>query len=305
MIEVQQLVYEYPGKRALEGVTFHIPEGEVTALVGPNGAGKSTLLRCIAGLDEPFSGQVLVDGVDVTEAPRTVHRMLGYLSDFFGVYNELTVHQCLELAARMHQLEPPLIAGRIDWVVALLGLEPYLATHAGSLSRGWRQRLGMAQAMIHRPRLLLLDEPASGLDPEARVAISALFRQLHAEGMTLVVSSHILMELEDYCTSMLVLREGRVVDHRAYRADAGTQVLEIRFSGDPALVESVVKPWPGVSKMEQDGQKICAHFDGDEKAQQALLKALITRGVMVTGFSLQPLKLQDVYLEHAEQRHAH
>ena len=192
---VAGLRFEYPGVRALDDVTFSLARGSVTALVGPNGAGKSTLLRCMAGLDAPVVGAIRIDGVDVLESPREAHRKLGYLSDFFGVYAALTVRQCLAHAAAIHgDRDAPL---DVERTAARLGLADRLDAAAGTLSRGLRQRLAIGQAIIHSPRLLLLDEPAAGLDPEARAALAALFRDLRSDGMTLVVSSHILSELEE------------------------------------------------------------------------------------------------------------
>ena len=215
MIDISQLVFEYPGHRALDGVSLRIAEGSVTALVGPNGAGKSTLLRCIAGLEQPLSGQIQVKGISVTDQPREVHRHLGYLSDFFGLYDRLSVQRCLEYSALAMGLPQRQAAGRAEEVAAQLGLGELLQRCPTELSRGQRQRVAIGQAIVHQPGVLLLDEPASGLDPEARGSLSQLFRQLQAQGMTLVVSSHILSELDEYCTHILSIRNGRIESHEA------------------------------------------------------------------------------------------
>lgn len=218
MIRVEGLVFDYPGHRALHGISLHIQPGTVTALVGPNGAGKSTLLRCLAGLDEPLAGQLTVAGIDVQEHPRKVHKKLGYLSDFFGLYQQLTVQQCLHYAATAQGLSDAQARQRVQTVATQLGLNKKLSSLASNLSRGQRQRLAIGQAIVHEPQVLLLDEPASGLDPEARSNLSHLFRQLHAQGMTLVVSSHILSELDEYCTHILSIREGRITSHNSLSA---------------------------------------------------------------------------------------
>ena len=215
MIDISQLVFEYPGHRALDGVSLRIAEGSVTALVGPNGAGKSTLLRCIAGLEQPLSGRIQVKGISVTDEPREVHRHLGYLSDFFGLYDRLSVQRCLEYSALAMGLPQRQAAGRAEEVAAQLGLGELLQRCPTELSRGQRQRVAIGQAIVHQPGVLLLDEPASGLDPEARGSLSQLFRQLQAQGMTLVVSSHILSELDEYCTHILSIRNGRIESHEA------------------------------------------------------------------------------------------
>ena len=218
MIEVQNLIVDYPGHRALHGISLHIAAGTVTALVGPNGAGKSTLLRCMTGLESPLAGSVQVAGVDVQEDPRRAHQHMGYLSDFFGLYETLSVAQCLQYAAKSQGLSRQTAIQRVHAVAEQLALSDKLGNATRNLSRGQRQRVAIGQAIIHQPQVLLLDEPASGLDPEARSSLSALFRQLHAQGMTLVVSSHILSELDEYCTHILSIREGRISSHEALNA---------------------------------------------------------------------------------------
>jgi len=304
MIVVEHLVYEYPGKRALDDVSFSIAPGTITALVGPNGSGKTTLLRCIAALDEPFSGRIIVHGIDLSEQPREVHRHLGYLSDFFGVYEDLTVRQCLSFAARVHGYSPQEIRARVQWVIDLLELGAYAEQPAGVLSRGWKQRLGIAQSVIHRPKLLLLDEPASGLDPEARIALSGILRQLQAEGMTLVVSSHILAELEDYCTDMLVLRDGKVLHHQAARAEnlASTRRVSVVCLN---AIEKAVACFASdsmVSALAQDGTQVTFDYTGDDARLAALLNTLIQDGVLISRFTADAPRLQDVYLSLGTDR---
>ena len=187
VLEVAALNFEYPGKRALTDVNFTLEHGAVLALVGPNGAGKTTLMRSIAGLDDPMSGSITLDGVDVIAEPREAYRKLGYLSDFFGLYSALTVRQSLLHAAGMRALDEATQQAAMLRTAERLDLTSRLDARTDTLSRGWRQRVAIGQAMVHSPQVLLLDEPAAGLDPEARIGLSALFRQLRAEGMTLIV----------------------------------------------------------------------------------------------------------------------
>ncbi|MXN27706.1 ABC transporter ATP-binding protein [Delftia sp. CH05] len=245
MIKVSQLVFEYPGHRALDGVSVHIAAGTVTALVGPNGAGKSTLMRCIAGLDQPLSGQVQVHGIAVQEQPREVHRHLGYLSDFFGLYDRLSVRRCLQYAALSMGVLPSEAPQRVAHVAGQLGLADLLERLPTELSRGQRQRVAIGQAIVHQPRVLLLDEPASGLDPEARASLSRLMRALQAQGMTLIVSSHILSELDEYCTHILSLRGGRVESHEALHG--GIKAPAAGGDAPLALYALELAPPPGAS----------------------------------------------------------
>jgi len=295
---VEGLRFEYPGVRALDDVSFTLASGTVTALVGPNGAGKSTLLRCMAGLETPIAGRIAIDGVDVLEAPRAAHRRLGYLSDFFGVYEALTVRQCLAHAAAIHQDAGA--GGEVQRTAARLGLADRLDAAAGSLSRGLRQRLAIGQAIIHAPRLLLLDEPAAGLDPEARAALAILFRELQAAGMTLVVSSHILAELEEYSTHMLVLRAGRIVEQREVGAGsaggAPSRRLRVRLAAPDARLAARLATAHGVAALEAHEAEAAFEFAGDLAQQAALVRELVTEGYAIASVEEARASLQDSYL---------
>src|SRR5258706_4950232 len=197
MIEIRDLVFEYPGHRALAGVTLNIVKGSITALVGPNGAGKTTLLRCMAALETPYAGSVTIDGLDTREAPRAIHAGLGYLPDFFGLYDALSVRRCLHYAARAHGIAAQAAAGAAQAAAARVGLSDRMEQAAGALSRGLRQRLAIAQTIVHQPKVLLLDEPAAGLDPKARRDLFPLLLFLRGNGMDLGVAFHILGALGD------------------------------------------------------------------------------------------------------------
>jgi len=294
---VDALAYEYPGVRALDGVSFALESGTVTALVGPNGAGKTTLLRCLAGLDSPLEGRIAVAGVDVLESPREAHRHLGYLSDFFGVYESLTVAQCLHHAGAIQGVAAAALPAAVEGTAKRLGLADRLAQAAGTLSRGLRQRLAIGQALIHGPRLLLLDEPAAGLDPEARHALAGLFRSLQSEGMTLVVSSHILAELDEYSTHMLVLREGRVVEHRALAPAGGDGRRRIRVrlaapvDGLRERLEAL-----GIAPGAAEENAVVIEGPADDAGRAALLAKLVGAGLAVAEFAEVRENLHDSYL---------
>ena len=302
MIHIENLFYEYPGKRALNNINVDIKRGSITALVGPNGAGKSTLLRCISGLEEPFSGKVFVDGIDVAENPRIVHTKLGYLSDFFGLYSDLTVKQSLIFIAKLHQIPEEKIIGQIAWVENILELTAYMDNRTNTLSRGWRQRVGIAQAIIHNPSLLLLDEPASGLDPEARILLSSLLINLQKHGMTLVVSSHILAELEDYCTEMLILRDGNVVTQRSSTAESKEYLIEIKFIDFASQYLDRLKDRTNVSQVSLYENIISFYFSGDEKESADILKELILSGAIISSFAANRQKMQDIYMSLSNER---
>jgi len=299
MIEISGLTFDYPGHRALNDVTLTVAGGSVTALVGPNGAGKTTLMRCIAGLETPLTGHITVGGTDVIEQPRDVHRIMGYLSDFFGLYQDLTVAQCLEYAAAAQGLPDDEMHDAIRLTAERLDLSDRLHQTSGSLSRGLRQRVAIGQAIIHHPKVLLLDEPASGLDPEARASLAALFRQLQADGMTLLVSSHILAELDEYSTHMLALRDGRILENRELKP-AHSPDTHRRLHLDLAHPDARLPVWLGayaqVTLKAVTETRAEFDFHGDLSAQAALLKAMIHEGFSVSSLAPHKENLQQSYL---------
>ena len=323
VLEVSALNFEYPGKRALTDVSFALPHGAVLALVGPNGAGKTTLMRSIAGLDEPMSGSITLDGVDVIAEPREAYRKLGYLSDFFGLYGALTVRQSLLHAAGMHALDAAQQTAAVALTAQRLELTSRLDARTDTLSRGWRQRVAIGQAMVHAPQVLLLDEPAAGLDPEARIGLSSLFRQLRAEGMTLIVSSHILAELDQYSSHMLAIKDGRVVEFRALEATLETGVtLRVVLAQAPAdevalrallaahgvsglhhaaavtadaAAAQVIEDSPG-NPATRAAWSVQGGFKGSAVDQAMLLKALVGADLQVMEFSIVRENLHESYL---------
>jgi ABC-2 type transport system ATP-binding protein len=296
MIEAHHVTFEYPGVRALDDVGFSLPPRSITALVGPNGAGKTTLLRCLAALEEPLAGEIRVDGVDVRRNPRLCHQRIGYLSDFFGLYDELTARRCLLYAAGARGIPPPERDAAVARAAARLDLAALLDARTGELSRGQRQRVAIAQAILHEPRVLLLDEPAAGLDPDARHALSALFRALEAQGMTLLVSSHILAELDEYCSHILILRQGRIVEHRALGELAGPRrTLRLALAAPVPDLAAALGALPGVGAPEVAGLEARFEFAGDDAAQHALLRRCLELGWPVCALAEEKTNLQEVY----------
>jgi ABC-2 type transport system ATP-binding protein len=299
MIEVEHLIFDYPGHRALDDVSFAIAPQTITALVGPNGAGKTTLLRCLVALDRPGAGRVMLEEIDVHEAPRDAHKRMAFLPDFFGVYDDLTVRQCLEHRARAHDVPRERRPDAIQRAAERLGVADRMRDYAGTLSRGLKQRLAIAQAIIHEPRVALLDEPAAGLDPEARYSLAAVFRELRADGMTLIVSSHILAELEDYSTHLLAIRDGRIVDLRALQqveTDEAPLAMQLRLATADQRIGALLANVAGVSDVAVDTLLVRFSLAGGAQAQHALLKRLIDEGLPVAEFAPVQSTLQDSYL---------
>jgi ABC-2 type transport system ATP-binding protein len=299
IIEVSGLNFEYPGKIALQDVSFTIEPKTITALVGPNGAGKTTLMSCLAALAQPVSGKIHIGGISVLDEPRRCHKMLGYLPDFFGLYDELTVKQCLTYVALSQKLSAFIIEKTVAQTAKRVGIEEHLNKKAGALSRGLRQSLAIGQAIIHDPELLLLDEPASGLDPEARHNLSNLLQTLQREGKTIVVSSHILSELEDYSTHMLVIRDGKSLGY--------SKIGEIKLSQKKKMILTLtetaakfaerLRQFDSVENLTDEAARIEFDFDDDPQTRRDLLKRLVNEDFPVCGFTEKEVDLQEIYID--------
>ena len=302
MIEVRDLVYEYPNKRALDGVSLTVAPKTITALVGPNGAGKTTLLRCLAALEPPYSGTVTIDGLDTRDAPRQIHERLGYLPDFYGLYDELTVRRVLTYAAWSHGLAPALAVPAVEKAAARVALVDRLETKAGELSRGLRQRLAIGQAIVHEPKVLLLDEPAAGLDPQARRDLSTLLLQLRDAGMTLVVSSHILAELEDYCSTMIIVDGGHVVGGKPIKVRDDERP---RYLVELATARSDLKQFllaAGIDVIETGDHHGLFTFTRNPSARAKLIRDLVKAGFDVASFSESTRAIEDTYFSQVRDK---
>jgi ABC-2 type transport system ATP-binding protein len=302
IVSVQHLNFEYPDKKALDDVSFEIGEGAITALVGPNGAGKTTLLRCMAALIKPISGTVTINGIDAIENPREAHRQIGYLSDNFGLYDQLTVRQSLQFTAFSRIGNEFQVEEAIQKAIQRSGVESFLNKKIGTLSRGMRQRVGIAQAIVHEPKVLLLDEPASGLDPEARYSLSTLLRELRDCGMVIIVSSHILAELEDYSTGMLIIEEGRVAEHKML-SSVLTQMkqLAVKFTVDAEPLTGIISGWDGVSEVVSQGNEILLKLNDEVMSKGDLLKKLIANDMPVEEVAEAKADLQEIYIKTVQE----
>jgi ABC-2 type transport system ATP-binding protein len=300
MIRVRHLIFDYPGHRALDDVSFEIKPGTITALVGPNGAGKSTLMRVCSGLERPFAGKVFLQDLDVHEDPREAHRRMGYLPDLFGLYDEMTVRQCLEYRAAAQGVDGRRRGAAVERAAQRMEIADRMKQKAGELSRGLRQRLAIAQATIHNPSFVMLDEPASGLDPEARIGLAGALKALCAEGMTIIVSSHILAELDDYSTHILMIRDGRIVEHApigAMETDAADRVtISIELAMPDSRLAAILGAVPGIVIERADERGALLTSKGGAATRQALLKGLVDAGLPVIGFAAEKPRIQDTYL---------
>lgn len=296
MINVQHLDFYYGNTQALYDVSVELPQGSITGLIGPNGAGKSTLMRCMAGLEIPTSGDVLLDGLPILDNPRDSFSKLGYLPDFFGLPDGLSVNQCLTYAAKSRGIPDARLPDLLLETVRLLNLEHKLYAKVSDLSRGQKQRVGIGQVIIHRPKFLLLDEPASGLDPEARHELSLLLLKLKDEGMSILVSSHILSELDEYCSHMLVIKGGRVQAFQSVNDDVNEdQTVSLQFVGLDESIFERIRNTEGVKQAEWNNHAVTVILDAGEEARAALLRKLFEQNLPLSEASVIKASLLNSY----------
>ncbi|MDA3797472.1 MAG: ABC transporter ATP-binding protein [Kiritimatiellae bacterium] len=307
MIKVQELIYDYPGTRALDKISLEIQEATITALVGPNGAGKTTLLKCISGLEKPFSGYITVDGIDVIRNPRDCHKVIAFLPDFFGLYESLTVRQVLMFFAAAAGLKNEAILEAVYRTAELLWLTKLLDTGIKELSRGMKQRVAIAQAVVKQPKILLLDEPASGLDPGARNELSSVFKQLKAEGMTLIVSSHILAELEEYADSLMIINKGQVVK-AGENIEKESITVSISTIDSSEKLNQIVKATEYVENVKEYDSNLIVELSGGKEQAADLLKTAIRENCEIYNYQIIEKDMQSEYmkaikLEKGENNH--
>jgi ABC-2 type transport system ATP-binding protein len=301
MIAVEGLTKVYGSRTALDHVSFEVPKGEIFGFVGPNGAGKTTTLRILAALLEPTSGRALVDGADVIEHPDLVHDRLGYMPDFFGVYDQLTASEYLDFYAACYRQPRARRKKVADDLLELVGLSDRRDQAVDTLSRGLKQRLCLARALVHDPTVLLLDEPASGLDPRARVEMREILKELQTMGKTIVISSHILPELTELCSMIGIIDQGRMratgpVQDVIRQLTAGRR-LRITVLGQKEEAVAVLKPLAAIHDVMMVNGAVEAQYDGDDAAAAGILQALTAAGIKVSGFSQLDGGLEDAFMK--------
>ena len=301
MITVEGLTKIYGDRTALDHVSFEVPKGEIFGFVGPNGAGKTTTLRILAALLQPSSGRALVDGADVIEHPDLVHDRLGYMPDFFGVYDQLTAGEYLDFYAACYRLPKARRKKIADDLLELVGLSDRRDQAVDTLSRGLKQRLCLARALVHDPAVLLLDEPASGLDPRARVEMREILKELQTMGKTIVISSHILPELTELCTMIGIIDQGRMRAtgpvHEVIRQLTAGRRLRITVLGQKEEAAAVLKPLSAIREVVMVNGTIEAQYEGDDAAAAGILQTLVAAGIKVSGFSQIEGGLEDAFMK--------
>src|SRR6266851_4268511 len=309
MINIQHIYKRYRSVHALEDLSLEIPQGAIYGLIGPNGAGKTTLLRILGALIPPTTGQVWFGNEEVTQSPTMIQRKVGYMPDFFGVYPDLTSEEYLEFYAGIHGISRRKYPNVVADLLELVDLTSKRDALVETLSRGMKQRLCLARALVHDPEVLLLDEPASGLDPRARVELRELLRTLQGMGKTIIISSHILLELAEMCSDIAIMQEGRLivagnVEQVSRRLGGGRQ-LEIRVLERVPETVQLLKDMPSISNvLSENGNLLQAEFAGDDRALHDVLAQLIGHEIPVVSFAPRGSggRLEEVFMSITEGR---
>jgi len=300
LIAVTGLTKRFGARPAVDGVTFEVPAGEIFGFVGPNGAGKTTTIRMLATLLRPTSGTVVIDGIDVVRQPERARRRLGFMPDFFGVYDRLTAFEYLSFYAACYDVPRHRRAKIILDLLELVDLGDRRESLVDTLSRGMKQRLCLARALVHDPAVLLLDEPASGLDPRARVEMRELLQELRSMGKTILISSHILPELTELCSMIGIIDEGQMqatgpVRDVVHGLTPGRRLLiEVLDRHDDAV--TLCQRFPSVKTAVLTSGGIEVAFAGDERGMASLLRSMVSADIPVVAFTRLEAELEDVYL---------
>ena len=301
MIEVIHFTKRYGDFVAVDDLSFTIGKGEIFGFIGPNGAGKSTTIRFLATLLRPTAGDGRVDGHSVVTEPMAVRRVIGFMPDDFGVYDGMKVWEFLDFFAVAYEIPRSHRKQIIGQVLELLDLTHKRDDYVNGLSKGMKQRLCLAKTLVHDPPVLILDEPASGLDPRARLEMKALLTELKGMGKTILVSSHILSELADFCTSIGIIERGKLLAagsiQEIQRHLRAHRVLKVRVL-DPSTdrAASILRDDRGVRSVESFDHTVTCEFEGQEEDLARLLGRLVHQGVAVHSFSEEPLSLEEVFM---------
>lgn len=309
MLKIKALTKKYGKFTAVDNLDLRVADGEIFGFVGPNGAGKTTTMKIICGLMAANGGEVYVDGIDAIKQTRAAKEIIGYMPDFFGVYDDLKVSEYLDFYASIYNIKGQDRKKIADDLLELVDLSDKKEAYVDSLSRGMKQRLCLARSLVHNPRLLVLDEPASGMDPRARVEMKETLRSLKSLGKTIIISSHILSELAELCTSIGIIDEGRMVIEGKV-SDIMQQVYSKRFlkvrlldKMDEAL--KIMQEFPPVVSANKGEDFIEIAFDGKDEDMSILLKELIRKDIPVISFSQLDGNLEDVFMQvtNGDERH--
>lgn len=301
MLEIKDLVKKYGSFTAVDGLCLHVSEGSIFGFVGPNGAGKTTTMRIMAGLLPATSGSILMEDVDLTKNPRLLRAKIGYMPDFFGVYDNLKVTEYMDFYAGAYEIPYKERPALMDNLLEIVDLSQKKDAYVDSLSRGMKQRLCLARSLIHDPKLLILDEPASGLDPRARVEMKEILKQLQQMGKTVIISSHILPELAEMCTEVGIIDRGRLAAQgtvqEIMKRLVQKRTIYIRPVEQVEKVAAILREQPSVQDIVENTLDLEFHFDGSDQMLANILRQIIDAGVPVVTFKEKEGNLEEVFMQ--------
>ncbi len=287
--------------KAVDGISFEFSSGHVFGFVGPNGAGKTTAMRILATLDDPTEGNAYINGVSLVDDPEKARRFVGFMPDSLPSHRDMTVHEYLDFFARAYGLRGPKRRSVVESVEQFTNLTGIREKFLPALSKGMKQRVSLARALVHDPPVLILDEPASGLDPRARVELRELLRVLADRGKAILISSHILTELAEICNGAVIIEQGRIL-----RAGSMEQIIAggsphrtIVLRAAKATPEALYKELlqlPAVQEARVVGKEVEIRVDGDEDADSEILAHLIGKGIRIVDFRQRQMDLEDVFM---------
>lgn len=308
IIEVRDVHRFFGSLHAVRGISFDVSAGQVLGFIGANGAGKTTTMRMMATLDVPDLGSILIGGIDTLENPLSVKRKIGWMPDSYGTYEFITVREYLDFFARSYGYVGPERNQRIEQVMDFTELRSLAGRYVNTLSKGMGQRLCLGRTLLHDPEILILDEPAAGLDPKARVEFKHLVRLLANEGKAIFISSHILSELEDMCDSLLFIDAGSIVHHGSAEAlksgsESSQWVFDIKSCDEPNKLEQwlILRPNVRIVESIQQGFRVQLSVSARDEAS-LLLRAMMQDGIPVFDFHQYQQKLEDAFIEMVEKR---
>lgn len=302
MLKINNLVKKYGNFKAVDDLSLHVKKGEIYGFVGPNGAGKTTTMKIVSGLLACTSGEVYIDGIDALKNRRLVKRKIGYMPDFFGVYDDLKVEEYLEFYASIYDIEGKEKDELIVDLLALVNLTDKKDAYVDDLSRGMKQRLCLARCLVHNPELLILDEPASGMDPKSRIEMKNILRALKDMGKTIIISSHILPELAELCTNVVIIQGGKAIISGTVKEVMDnvykTKFIKIKVIENADNAINILKEYVEVSNVKTlVNNTITADFNGNDEVMSSILERLIMKKIKVVDFTTMEGNLEEVFMK--------
>lgn len=301
MLKIEGLVKKYGKFTAVDHLDMHVNKGSIFGFVGPNGAGKTTTMKIMAGLLSANEGSVIIDGIDVSQNADLLKQKIGYMPDFFGVYTDLRVDEYMDFYAGTYYIPYEQRGEIIDNLLELVDLSHKRKAYVDSLSRGMKQRLCLARALVHDPDILILDEPASGLDPRARIEMKEVLKQLSTLDKTIIISSHILPELAEMCTEIGIINHGQMIDSGSVtdimRHISKERIIEIKPLDKMQELTFMLEQMPDVSDIVSNTFDITFSYRGDDEGLARILAQMVSDGIPVLSFREKEGNLEDIFMQ--------